>query len=131
MNAIYPTDLRPAADLAAADRTPADGDDPVALTAASRFKIPYLFPWQRLVIANILDAVEAETEARSREADKGRAGPECDAALYDEDGALRGRQIVLLPTGAGKSLCFQIPSLLLDGPTLVVYPLLALMIAKY
>lgn len=38
-----------------------------------------------------------------------------------------GRQIVLLPTGAGKSLCFLTPALLLKGPTLVIYPLLALM----
>lgn len=36
-------------------------------------------------------------------------------------------QIVVLPTGAGKSLCFQLPSLLLPGPTLVVMPLLSLL----
>jgi ATP-dependent DNA helicase RecQ len=36
-------------------------------------------------------------------------------------------QIVVLPTGAGKSLCFQLPSLLLRGPTLVLVPLLSLM----
>ena len=41
---------------------------------------------------------------------------------------LRGeRQLVLLPTGYGKSLCFLVPALMLDGATLVVYPLLALM----
>jgi ATP-dependent DNA helicase RecQ len=36
-------------------------------------------------------------------------------------------QIVVLPTGAGKSLCFQLPCLLLNGPTLVLVPLLSLM----
>ncbi|MCR5724926.1 MAG: RecQ family ATP-dependent DNA helicase [Treponema sp.] len=36
-------------------------------------------------------------------------------------------QIILLPTGYGKSLCFLVPSAILDGLTLIVYPLLALM----
>ena len=51
------------------------------------------------------------------------------ATTTEEEESLfyRGRQIVLLPTGAGKSLCFLTPALLLKGPTLVIYPLLALM----
>jgi ATP-dependent DNA helicase RecQ len=68
-------------------------EDPVVTCARERFSIPYLFPYQRCAIANILEGVN---------------------------------QIVILPTGGGKSLCFQLPSLMLKGVTLVVMPLLSL-----
>ena len=72
--------------------------DKVTQVASKAFGISYLYPWQRLVIENILDSE-----------------PE------------HSRQIVLLPTGAGKSLCFLVPALIFEKPTLIIYPLLALM----
>ena len=102
------------------DKISADCDeiqtyDEVTLAAQNAFGIKFLFPWQRLVIANILDSVRAVEK-----------DPDF-SKNTDDDIFCRGRQIVLLPTGAGKSLCFLVPSLLLNGITLVIYPLLALM----
>lgn len=74
--------------------------DRVLQATEKAYGISYLYPWQRMVIENILEAAT--------------------------DGE-RGNQIVLLPTGAGKSLCFMVPAILLDGGTLILYPLLALM----
>ncbi len=44
-----------------------------------------------------------------------------DAILNQED------VLMILPTGGGKSLCYQLPTLLMEGITVVVSPLLALM----
>ena len=68
--------------------------DPLNALAERHLGVSYLFPYQRLVIANLLE---------------GR------------------HQIVVLPTGAGKSVCFMFPAVVLEGVTLVVLPLLALL----
>lgn len=71
--------------------------DPILDRVGPGTGISYLYPYQRLVISNILEANE---ESRA--------------------------QIVVLPTGSGKTLCFLVPAMLLPGLTIVVYPLLAL-----
>ena len=61
--------------------------------------IAYLYPYQQLVIANVLDAVTSS------------------------DDEIPHAQLVILPTGFGKSVCFQVPALMIRGITIIVYPL--------
>ncbi|MDR1445703.1 MAG: RecQ family ATP-dependent DNA helicase [Treponema sp.] len=117
--------------------------DPLSLAVKELFGLSYLFPYQRLVIANILEAAEARgipltwpaaltgyTASVPQPDLQGEDSPpahDSDAAPDKDDRDAPGKQIVILPTGAGKSLCFQLPAMILSGPTLVIYPILSLM----
>ena len=74
--------------------------DRILSTASGKFGINMLKPYQILVIQRILEQ-EDSFEVRN--------------------------QLVILPTGTGKSLCFLIPATLCMGITVIIYPLLALM----
>ena len=86
--------------------------------ALKYFGIRYLFPYQRLVVTNILEAAGEKgfTPEPMRNSVTG------EMEVYDTN----RHQIVILPTGAGKSLCFMLPVPLIKGITLVVFPLLSL-----
>ena len=74
--------------------------DTIKKTASEKFGISALKPYQILVIQRIME--------------------------QEQSGIVRN-QIVVLPTGTGKSMCFLVPAFLCEGLTIIVYPILALM----
>ena len=72
-------------------------------------------------MATLEDAQQLLQSTYGYEAFRGQQASIIDAALQGED------CMVLMPTGGGKSLCYQLPALLRDGLGIVVSPLIALM----
>ncbi len=85
-----------------------DSIDLITQIAREKFGISYLFPYQHLVITNILRYAKILPEEM-------------------QEAQSPNNQLVILPTGAGKSLCFTLPATLLQGITVIIFPLLALM----
>jgi ATP-dependent DNA helicase RecQ len=115
--------------------------DPLTSAVQKLFGLSYLFPYQRLVVANMIEAAQAagiavqwqdgvdedNTAVSGTVPDSAQNSGADNTTDSGQEGASLGRQIVILPTGAGKSLCFQLPAMLLCGATLVIYPILSLM----
>ena len=76
-------------------------EEKIDVLASQRFSVVSLRPFQKLVVTRIL---------------------EHDDEQIDHQGI-----VVILPTGGGKSLCFMLSALLVEGLTVLVYPLLSLM----
>jgi ATP-dependent DNA helicase RecQ len=71
------------------------------------------------------DGPEARVAASARRLGIARLHPEQQRGVRD---ALAGRDVLMvLPTGFGKSACYQIPSMILPRPVVLVSPLLALL----
>lgn len=105
--------------------------DPYRKILEKNFGIKYLYPFQRLVVTNI-----AETAYVKNLLSEDCHGIREYLNLLNSDSVpderdTRPNQMVILPTGAGKSLCFMLPSLFLKNLTVIVFPLLSLIDDQY
>lgn len=100
---------------------------PPTLPAGSATLLPSTRPRRRAATGKAARAAPLETARRIARARFGIDDLREDQAQVITN-VLAGRNtLAVMPTGAGKSLCYQVPALLMRGVTLVVSPLIALM----
>lgn len=88
------------------------------------YGIDRALPRQRLVVVTVPDLETAESILHSV---FGYTSFRFDQRRIIESVLAKHDSLVIMPTGGGKSLCYQIPALIFDGVTLVISPLISLM----
>ena len=104
-----------------------------------RFLRTYSFGKVRPLGPQDMDRKSRTMEMAGKEGTEMEAARECLRSVYGYQdfragqaelvkGILQGQDVLgVMPTGSGKSVCYQIPALLLPGTTLVISPLISLM----
>lgn len=89
-----------------------------------RFKIRYnngIYKETNYISAMIMDKLQALKKYFGHSGFREGQEPLIDSLLSGHDA------VGIMPTGAGKSVCYQLPSVMLDGVTIVISPLISLM----